>query len=119
MWAKTGEDVFLAMQRLVREGDTLDATLIQLVADQRMGELVRLLQVRTRGAHASANQVVAACDDIIAGRTSKPVPLVSLGQGDYRRDYHEDEQILKFEVARDGWAKLCAKSVRRLLGVVR
>lgn len=119
MWAKTGEDVFLAMQRIVGEGDTLDATKIQLVADQRMGELVRLLQVRTRGAHASANQVVAACDDIIAGRTVKQVPLVSLGQGDYRRDYYEDETVVKAGIARAGWAQACARGVRRLLGVVR
>jgi hypothetical protein len=117
LWAKKAEDVSIAMHNLASMGDTLEATKIQLVADQRMGELVRLLEVRTRGAHASANQVVAACDDIIAGRTVKQVPLVSLGQGDYRRDFYEDETAVKAGLIRSRWAQACARSFRRLLGV--
>lgn len=105
------------MHNLASMGDTLEATKIQLVADQRMGELVNLVQLRTRGAHASPNQVVTACDDIIAGRTRKSVPLVSLGQGDYRRDYYEDHKAVKVWLARKRWAQTCARGFRRLLGV--
>ena len=93
VWAKTAEDCFIAMQNLASMGETLDATKVQLVADQRLGELVALLQKRTRGGHASAQAVVTACDDVILRRVEEKPALVSLGQGDYRRDFDEADFI--------------------------
>ena len=114
-WAKTAEDCFIAMQNLASMGETLDATKIQLISRERLGELVNHLQSQTRGAHASANQVVAACDDILVGRVRcKPQPLIRLGQGDFTRDVFEEDLI------RDRVRKQAGKTwISRLLGVVR
>ncbi len=96
-------------------GETLDATKIQLIARDRLGDLVAVLQGRTRGGHASAQQVVSACDDILVGRARvKPQPLIRLGQGDFTRDVFEEDLI------RDRVRKQAGKTwISRLLGVAR
>lgn len=115
-WAKKAEDVTIAMQNLASMGETLDATKIQLVIDSRLGDVVRVLQARTHG-HASPNQVLMAVDDVLMNRVQpRKVPLVSLGQGDYKREIYE-EDVAKALLARDSWAANCKRAFRRLLGV--
>lgn len=116
LWAKTAEDCCLAIHNLAAMGETLDATKIQLVIDSRLGDVVRVLQARTYG-HASPNQVLMAVDDVLMNRV-KPVkvPLVSLGQGDYKREIYE-EDVAKALIARESWRSSCSRVFRRLLGV--
>ena len=115
-WAKTAEDCCLAIHNLAAMGETLDATKIQLVIDSRLGDVVRVLQARTYG-HASPNQVLMAVDDVLMNRV-KPVkvPLVSIGQGDYKREIYE-EDVAKALIARHSWRSSCSRVFRRLMGV--
>jgi hypothetical protein len=58
-----------------------------------------------------------AVDDVLMNRV-KPVkvPLVSLGQGDYKREIYE-EDVAKALIARESWRSSCSRVFRRLLGV--
>lgn len=115
-WAKAAEDCCLAIHNFAAMGKTLDATKIQLVIDTRLGDVVRVLQARTYG-HASPNQVLMAVDDVLWNRV-KPVkvPLVSLGQGDYKREIYEKD-VAKAMIARESWRASCSRVFRRLMGV--
>jgi hypothetical protein len=104
------------MQNLAAMGETLDATKIQLVIDTRLGDVVRVLQARTPG-HASPNQVLMAVDDVMMGRVHpKKVPIVSIGQGSFKREIYE-EDVAKALLARTSWSTSCKRVFRRLLGV--
>lgn len=111
-WGQVVEDCGVAVQDLLNAGRALDAMRVRLVLLHNLNETVSLL-IETRPAgRIEAPAVVAAVDAIL----SKPVqvPLVSLGQGDYRRDYFEAEaEVVKTEVKKAdgrGWLReLCAR----------
>ena len=121
-WGQILEDCGLAIQDLYNAGRPQEAMVVRLVVSHHLVDLVSILMAKRPAGRTDAVDVVRAADSIMHRESRKAdleVPLVSLGQGDYRRDIYEDEKVLKFGVARNGWAKVCADSVRRLLGVSR
>lgn len=117
-WGQVVEDCGVAVQDLLNAGRALDAMRVRLVLLHNLNETVSLL-IETRPAgRIEAPAVVAAVDSILNRSTRKAdlsqVPLVSLGQGDYRRDYFEAEaEVVKTEVKKAegrGWLRgLCAR----------
>ncbi|NBW18112.1 MAG: hypothetical protein EBR82_60075 [Caulobacteraceae bacterium] len=109
-WGQVVEDCGVAVQDLLNAGRSMDAMRVRLVMLHNLHEIVSLI-IETRPAgRVEAPAVVAAVDAIL----NKPVqvPLMSLGQGDYRRDYFEAE-VVKTEVKKAegrNWLRgLCAR----------
>ena len=87
---KAHEDIGLAIQWFVNQGDTQSAQTIELVAACRAGDMRRMRDdegVRSAEPAGNAEQVFDIATRIMQGGSKfNEVPLVRLGQGDYTRD---------------------------------
>lgn len=112
-WGQVVEDCGIAVQDLLNSGRSMDAMRVRLVLMHHLTETVSLLIETRRAGRIDAPAVVAAVDAILnKSARQAEVPLVSLGQGDYRRDYFEAD-VVKAEVkkteARNWLRELCAR----------
>lgn len=92
----------------------MDAMRVRLVMLHNLHETVSLLTETHKAGRIEARAVVAAVDSILnkSSRQADVAPLVSLGQGDFRRDYFEAD-VVKAEVkkaeGRNWLRELCAR----------
>ena len=112
-WGQVVEDCGVAVQDLLNAGRSLDAMRVRLVLLHNLHETISLLTETHKSCRIEAPAVVAAVDAIL-NKSARPaqVPLVSLGQGDYRRDLYEAD-VVKTEVkkteGRNWLRELCAR----------
>lgn len=109
-WGQVVEDCGVAVQDLLNAGRALDAMRVRLVLLHNLNETVSLLIETHKAGRIEAPAVVAAVDAIL----NKPVqvPLVSLGQGEYRRDLYEADVVqteVKKAEGRNWLRDLCAR----------
>jgi len=89
-YGKILEDVGLAIQNLDAGGCSKDAEWVRLVSMHKMYSLAKALDEFSTPIHPVA--ILAAAHIVMQQERRKDrAPLVSLGQGDYRRDISEDE----------------------------
>lgn len=118
-WGQVVEDCGVAVQDLINAGRCMDAMRVRLVLLHNLNETVSLL-IETRPAgRIEAPTVVAAVDSILnkSSRQADVAPLVSLGQGDYRRDYFEAD-VVKAEVKK-AEGRNWLRGLRALIGGTR
>ena len=118
-WGQVVEDCGVAVQDLLNAGRSMDAMRVRLVLLHNLNETVSLL-IETRPAgRIEAPTVVAAVDSILnkSSRQADVAPLVSLGQGDFRRDYFEAD-VVKAEVKKAEGRKWL-RGLRALIGGTR
>jgi hypothetical protein len=112
-WGQVVEDCGVAVQDLLNAGRALDAMRVRLVMLHNLHETISLLTETHKSGRIEAPAVVAAVDAIL-NKSARPaqVPLVSLGQGEYRRDLYEAD-VVKTEVKQNegrNWLReLCAR----------
>lgn len=112
-WGQVVEDCGVAVQDLLNAGRAMDAMRVRLVLLHNLNETISLLIELRPAGRIEAPTVVAAVDAILNKAASqREVPLVSLGQGDYRRDVYEAD-VVKAEVKKSegrNWLReLCAR----------
>ena len=91
-WFYRAEDIALSGVQFATEGNTEAATLIRLVSASRTGDMIaRLSDLHIEQGRAGENAIVSkedvleVCMQMLAVKR-KEIPLVSHGQGDYRRE---------------------------------
>lgn len=118
-WGQVVEDCGVAVQDLLNAGRSGDSMRVRLVLMHHLTETVSLL-IETRPAgRIEARAVVAAVDAILnkSSRQADVAPLVSLGQGDFRREYFEAD-VVKAEVKKAEGRKWL-RGLRALIGGAR
>lgn len=96
----------------------MDAMRVRLVMLHNLHETVLLLTETHKAGRIEARAVVAAVDAILnKSARQAEVPLVSLGQGDYRRDYFEAD-VVKAEVKK-AEGRRWLRGLRALIGGAR
>jgi len=89
-YGKIVEDIGLAIQSLNAGGCSQDAEWVRLVSMHKLYALTKALDEFPTPIHPVA--ILAAAHIVMQQERRKDrAPLVSLGQGDYRRDISEDE----------------------------
>lgn len=119
-WGQILEDCGVAVQDLYNAGKAKDAMVVRLVISHHLIDLISILMATRPIGRTDAVDVLRAADSIMRRESRMPdveVPLVSIGQGDYRRDITEAD-VVKAEVARRSWADLCDRAFRRLSRVI-
>lgn len=117
-WGQVVEDCGLAVQDLLNAGRSGDSMRVRLVLMHHLTETVSLL-IETRPAGRIEARAVVAAVDAILNKSARQaeVPLVSLGQGDYRRDYFEAD-VVKAEVKK-AEGRNWLRGLRALIGGTR
>jgi hypothetical protein len=89
-YGKIVEDCGLAIQKFDETGNTREAELVRLVSMHHMGDMAYQLEDAESPVHRLT--VLDAALLVLQQQSKKSIPLVSLGQGDYRKDYYAEEQ---------------------------
>lgn len=119
-WGQILEDCGLAIQDLYNSGRAQDAMVVRLVVSHHLVDLISILMAKRPAGRTDAVEVVKAASSIMQRENRKAdleVPLVSLGQGDYRRDYHEQD-FVKVEAPKTRRSSWLRRAALRMLGVV-
>ena len=119
-WGQILEDCGTAIQDLYNAGRPMEAMVVRLVVSHHLVDLVSILMAKRPAGRTDAVDVVQAANSIMHRESRKAdldVPLVSLGQGDYQREYHERDFVNAEDSKprRSSWLRRCAL---RVLGVV-